>query len=120
VVLNEMEVRAAQPEERDRVRGFLGKEHYLGAGRDVGRTLVRAVVSGELYGRYTTILAKRSAMRQRSHTLRKPHCQSGQNIKLARHENLKQLQLNNRIITRHENLKPWQLPLRNWLVRWSC
>jgi len=42
-VLKELEVRAAQPEERDRVRELLGKEHYLGAGRDVGRTLVQVV-----------------------------------------------------------------------------
>ena len=43
MVLAELEVRAAQPEERDQVREFLGKEHYLGAGRDVGRTLVQVV-----------------------------------------------------------------------------
>ena len=43
VLLRELEVRTAGPEERDRVREFLGKEHYLGAGRDVGRTLVQVV-----------------------------------------------------------------------------
>lgn len=43
VVLKELEVRAAEPEERDRVRELLGKEHYLGAGREVGRTLVQVV-----------------------------------------------------------------------------
>ena len=43
MVFAELEVRAAQPEERDQVREFLGKEHYLGAGRDVGRTLVQVV-----------------------------------------------------------------------------
>jgi hypothetical protein len=43
VVLQELEVRAALPEERERVRELMGKEHYLGAGRDVGRTLVQVV-----------------------------------------------------------------------------
>lgn len=43
VVLRELEVRAVQAGERDRVRELLGKEHYLGAARDVGRTLVQVV-----------------------------------------------------------------------------
>jgi len=43
VVLGELEVRRAAPEEMERVRELLGKEHYLGAGRDVGRTLVQIV-----------------------------------------------------------------------------
>lgn len=43
VVLRELEVRVAKPEEMSRVRELLGKEHYLGAGRDVGRTLVQVV-----------------------------------------------------------------------------
>lgn len=43
LVLKELEVRAARAEERDRVRQLLGEEHYLGAGREVGRTLVQVV-----------------------------------------------------------------------------
>jgi len=43
VVLKELEVRAARPEEMDRVREALGREHYLGAGRAVGRTLTQVV-----------------------------------------------------------------------------
>lgn len=43
VVLKELEVRVAQPAETDRVRDLLGREHYLGAGRAVGRTLVQVV-----------------------------------------------------------------------------
>ena len=43
VVLRELEVRAAKPEEMGRVREALVDEHYLGAGRDVGRTLVQIV-----------------------------------------------------------------------------
>lgn len=43
MALKELEVRVARPEEMDRVRELLGKEHYLGAGRDVGRTLVQVV-----------------------------------------------------------------------------
>ena len=43
VVLKELAVRTAEPEEIERVRELLGQEHYLGAGRDVGRTLVQIV-----------------------------------------------------------------------------
>jgi hypothetical protein len=43
VVLDELEVRAAEPGEIERVRALLDEEHYLGAGRDVGRTLVQIV-----------------------------------------------------------------------------
>jgi len=54
VVLKELEVRAALPEERQRVRDLLGKEHYLGAGREVGRTLVQVV---HHRGRWVALLA---------------------------------------------------------------
>lgn len=54
VVLKESEVRAARPEERERVRELLGKEHYLGAGREVGRTLVQVV---HHRGRWVALLA---------------------------------------------------------------
>ena len=53
VVLKELEVRALEPEEMERVRELLGKEHYLGAGRDVGRTLVQVV---HYHGRWVAIL----------------------------------------------------------------
>jgi hypothetical protein len=43
VVLGELEVRAALPREMGRVAALLGEEHYLGAGRAVGRTLVQIV-----------------------------------------------------------------------------
>ena len=43
VVLKELAVRTAKPDEIERVRELLGQEHYLGAGRDVGRTLVQIV-----------------------------------------------------------------------------
>jgi Domain of unknown function (DUF4338)/DDE_Tnp_1-associated len=43
VVLGELEVRAALPEEMQRVSNLLKEEHYLGAGRQVGRTLVQIV-----------------------------------------------------------------------------
>jgi hypothetical protein len=53
VVLKELEVRVVEPEEMGRVRELLGKEHYLGAGRDVGRTLVQVV---HHRGRWAAIL----------------------------------------------------------------
>jgi len=53
VVLRELEVRAALPQERERVRELLGKEHYLGAGREVGRTLVQVV---HHHGRWVALL----------------------------------------------------------------
>lgn len=43
VILKELEVRPMLAEERSRVRALLDKEHYLEAGRDVGRTLVQIV-----------------------------------------------------------------------------
>jgi len=43
IVLKELDVRPAEPEEMELVRELLDKEHYLGAGRDVGRTLVQVV-----------------------------------------------------------------------------
>ena len=43
VVLKELEVRVAESQEIEHVRELLGQEHYLGAGRDVGRTLVQLV-----------------------------------------------------------------------------
>lgn len=43
VILDELEVRSALPEEMERVRTALKEEHYLGAGRPVGRTLVQIV-----------------------------------------------------------------------------
>jgi len=54
VVLKELEARAMEPWERDRVRELLGKEHYLGAGREVGRTLVQVV---HHHGRWVALLA---------------------------------------------------------------
>jgi hypothetical protein len=53
VVLKELEARVARSEEIGRVREFLGKEHYLGAGREVGRTLVQVV---HHRGRWVAIL----------------------------------------------------------------
>jgi hypothetical protein len=43
VVLGEMEVRPARPDEMQRVTALLDDQHYLGAGRPVGRTLVQVV-----------------------------------------------------------------------------
>ena len=43
VVLSELEVRPALPEEMQRVATLLNDQHYLGAGRQVGRTLVQIV-----------------------------------------------------------------------------
>jgi hypothetical protein len=43
VVLGELEVRPALPEEMQRVGTLLKDEHYLGAGRQVGRSLVQIV-----------------------------------------------------------------------------
>ncbi|NUN52834.1 MAG: DUF4338 domain-containing protein [Planctomycetaceae bacterium] len=42
-LLKELEVRPALPGEMERVRRLLDDEHYLGAGRAVGRTLVQIV-----------------------------------------------------------------------------
>lgn len=42
-LLEELEVRPALPGEMERVRRLLDDEHYLGAGRAVGRTLVQIV-----------------------------------------------------------------------------
>jgi len=39
IFLKELEVRPAEPGEMERVRELLDKDHYLGSGRDVGRTL---------------------------------------------------------------------------------
>ncbi|MCK9588581.1 MAG: hypothetical protein M0Q93_04345, partial [Terrimicrobiaceae bacterium] len=49
-----LEARAMEPWERDRVRELLGKEHYLGAGREVGRTPVQVV---HHHGRWVALLA---------------------------------------------------------------
>ena len=43
VVLGELETRPARPDEMARVATLLDDEHYLGAGRQVGRTLVQIV-----------------------------------------------------------------------------
>lgn len=43
VVLGELEVRSALPDEMQRIATLLDDEHYLGAGRQVGRTLVQIV-----------------------------------------------------------------------------
>ena len=43
VTLQELEVRVATPDEIGMARELLGDEHYLGIGRDVGRTLVQVV-----------------------------------------------------------------------------
>lgn len=53
VVLDELEVRPALPEELQRVDSLLKDEHYLGAGRQVGRTLVQIV---HHQGRWAAIL----------------------------------------------------------------
>lgn len=53
VVLGELEVRPAQPGEMERVRSVLDDEHYLGCGREVGRTLVQIV---HHQGRWAAIL----------------------------------------------------------------
>lgn len=53
VELKELEVRVAEPEEIGRVRELLGKEHYLGDIRDVGRTLIQVV---HHRGRWVAIL----------------------------------------------------------------
>ena len=47
VVLGELEIRSALPDEMQRVATQLNDEHYLGAGRQVGRTLVQIVHHGE-------------------------------------------------------------------------
>jgi hypothetical protein len=46
-ILQELEVREVLPEEMERVRGLLEAEHYLGAGRAVGKTLVQVVLHRE-------------------------------------------------------------------------
>lgn len=43
LVLNELAVRQARPDELARVSALLDEEHYLGSGRVVGRTLVQVV-----------------------------------------------------------------------------
>lgn len=43
VVLSELEIRPVLPEEMQRVAALLDDEHYLGAGRQVGRSLVQIV-----------------------------------------------------------------------------
>lgn len=43
VVLNELEIRPALPGDMPRVSSLLDDEHYLGAGREVGRRLVQIV-----------------------------------------------------------------------------
>ena len=43
LVLSELQVRPALPAEMQRVAALLNDEHYLGAGRQVGRTLVQIV-----------------------------------------------------------------------------
>ena len=43
VVLGELEIRSALPDEMQRISALLEGEHYLGAGRQVGRTLVQIV-----------------------------------------------------------------------------
>ena len=43
VILGELEVRPAQPDEMEQVTSLLKEQHYLGAGRQVGRTLVQIV-----------------------------------------------------------------------------
>lgn len=53
VVFGELEARAALPGEMQRVRAALDGEHYLGAGREVGRTLVQIV---HHRGRWAAIL----------------------------------------------------------------
>lgn len=53
VVLSELEIRPALPDERHRVSALLKEEHYLGAARQVGRTLVQIV---HHRGRWAAIL----------------------------------------------------------------
>ena len=53
VILGELEVRPAEAHEMQRVATLLNEEHYLGAGRSVGRTLVQIV---HHCGRWTAIL----------------------------------------------------------------
>ena len=53
LVLSELEVRPALPVEMQRIATLLNDEHYLGAGRQVGRTLVQIVHHRE---RWATIL----------------------------------------------------------------
>jgi len=53
VVLGELEVRPALPEELPQVTRLLEDEHYLGAGRQIGRTLVQIV---HHHGRWAAIL----------------------------------------------------------------
>lgn len=53
VVLGELAVRPALPGEMPRVAALLDAEHYLGAGRPVGRTLVQIV---HHHGRWAAIL----------------------------------------------------------------
>jgi Domain of unknown function (DUF4338) len=43
VVLGELEIRSVLPDEMPRVASLLKDQHYLGAGRQVGRTLVQIV-----------------------------------------------------------------------------
>lgn len=43
VVLKELQVRPVRADEMARVRSLLDDEHYLGSGREVGRTLVQVV-----------------------------------------------------------------------------
>ena len=43
LILSELQVRPALPAEMQRVATLLNDEHYLGAGRQVGRTLVQIV-----------------------------------------------------------------------------
>ena len=43
VVLGELEIRSALPDEMQRITTLLNDEHYLGSGRQVGRTLVQIV-----------------------------------------------------------------------------
>jgi hypothetical protein len=53
VILGELEVRPALPEELPQVTRLLEDEHYLGAGRQIGRTLVQIV---HHHGRWAAIL----------------------------------------------------------------
>jgi hypothetical protein len=57
-LLKELEVRPALAGEMERVRRFLDDEHYLGAGRAVGRTLVQVV---HHRGRWAALLVWGSA-----------------------------------------------------------
>lgn len=47
VVLSELKIRPVLPDEMQRVATLLNDEHYLGAGRQVGRSLVQIVHHGE-------------------------------------------------------------------------